>query len=226
MTKFLTKTFALLLALTIVSCGGSSSKKQSNDGNEASTSETKVARDKKLPFERGSYVEEQEAMGIGMNRTVYFDKWGDWKATEEKSELSFGNYVHKTHKMEITKGNQHWQLDLIERTGTYYEMKVYDSGMGAAIAAALSGKVTEGMEIKDLGEEVYLGYKCKKIKVIYPAMNMEGTMLTYENMNMQMDIKMGIMDVNSKVISIDLNAPPASVFEIPEDIVFEAVNEL
>lgn len=219
-------TFYILLLLTAVttSCGNGSKTtgETTADVQSEQKSEQPDIKEKKLPFERGSYVEVSNAMGMDVEKTVYFDKWGDWTASETKSEMEImKGYIHKTHKIEIVKGNTHWNLDLIEKTGTTYEGFVPTAGM-AALGAAIGGQMAEGMEMKDLGEEDYLGYKCKKIQVIYTDMKMDATILSYGNLTMKMIGKMGKMDVSSKVTSIDLSAPPASIFEVPEGVTVTA----
>jgi len=211
----------LLFAALFVSCGNKTKTGDApatGDANPAGSSEQKAPADKKLPFERGSYVEESNMMGIDMKKTVYFDKWGDWTASEQATEMVILGQTHKTDKLEIIKGNTHWDLDLVEKTGTTYESTVLPSGMAAALAAAVGGKMAEGTEIKDLGEEDYLGYKCKKTQVKYAQMEMDVTTLTYGNLTMKMEGKMGKMNLSTKVTSIDLSAPPASIFEVPADV--------
>jgi hypothetical protein len=64
----------------------------------------------------------------------------------------------------------------------------------------------------------YLGYKCKKMRVVYPKMGMDATIVSYGNLTMQMEGKMGKMNVATKIISIDESSPPASIFEVPTDV--------
>ena len=215
---------ACFTAFNFVSCGNKSKTAAATTGDVKTTgapSEQQASKDKKLPFERGSYVEESNAMGIDMKKTVYFDKWGEWTAAEQKMEMEIiKNYTTKIHKLEIVKGSTHWDLDLIKKTGTTYELSVGTTGMAAAIGAAMSGKVMEGTEIKDLGEEDYLGYKCKKTQIKFAKMEMDATVLAYGNLTMKMDGKMGKMDISTKITSIDLNTPlPDAIFEVPADVV-------
>jgi len=218
--------FYILLPLIVIttSCGNKSKSNDATAGQAPAVapSAQKTATDnRRLPFESGSYKETTSAMGMGVDKTVYFDKWGDWTATETKSEIEImkGN-VLKTNKLEIVKGSTHWNLDLIAKTGTTYELNVPISGMAASLGmAAMGGKVMEGVEIKDLGEETYLGYQCKKSQIKYAKMEMDATVLAYGNLTMKMDGKMGKMDVSTTVTSIDLSAPPAAIFEVPADIV-------
>ena len=214
----------LFAVIATASCGNSGSNPKTNEiGNEETvTKQEKAAVEKKLPFERGSYVEVTNAMGMEIKKTIYFDRWGDWTASEDKSEMSIMGQTIKTHKMEIVKGKTHWELDLIEKTGKRYELDFAAMDMAAAMAAAIGGKITEGMEIKELGEEKYLGYTCKKTYVKYAEMQMEATTLSYGNLTMKMEGKMGgSMNVSSMITSIDLNAPPSSVFEIPDGVEIE-----
>jgi len=211
---------SLMITAAAISCGNKSKTGAATEETSAGVkTEQSAPKEKRLPFERGSYVEETNAMGIGLKKTVYFDKWGDWTATETKSEIAITDtYTSKTDKLEIVKGNTHWDLDLIKKTGTTYERSVPTGGMAAAIGASIGGKVMEGTEIKELGEENYLGYNCKKTQVKYAKMEMDATILAYGNLTMKMEGKMGKMDISTKIISIDLSDPPASIFEVPADV--------
>jgi len=44
------------------------------------------------------------------------------------------------------------------------------------------------------------------------------TVLSYGNLTMKMEGTMGKMPMSTKITSIDLSAPPASIFEVPEGI--------
>ena len=218
MTKIL-----LLAAIVATSCGSGGSKpKTSENANDEAAAKQATDMDKKLPFERGSYIEVSNVMGMELKKTVYFDRWGDWTATEDKSEITMMGFTHKTHQLEIVKGKTHWQLDLIEKTGRRYELNFeLPAGMATAIAAAIGGKMAEGVEMKELGEEDYLGYTCKKVWVKYADMQMEVTTLSYGNLTMKTEGKMGNMNISTMITSIDLSAPPASIFEVPDDVVIE-----
>lgn len=208
----------LFSAMMVTSCGNGGSKSQTDGGSTDQTTEKQSATaDKKLPFEHGSYVEVTVVMGMEVSKTVYFDKWGDWTATENIMEVM----GFKTHKLEIVKGKTHWDINMIEKTGTRFELDFSGEQMTKAIADALAGKVTKGVEVKQLGEEKYLGYNCKKVLVKYPEMQMEMTVLTYGNLNMKMEGKMGKMDISTKITSIDQKAPSASIFEVPDGVKIE-----
>ena len=108
----------------------------------------------------------------------------------------------------------------------------------------------EKMEVKEIGREEYLGYICKIKDIKYPptksksrkqkkeqvkdtSMAMKLTTLTYGNLAMKTEMKMEIksdiavmrMEMSSKITSINLDAPPASVFEVPDDVEIEVLEE-
>ena len=212
---------ASVMALTVASCGGGGSRQQQgskeSSGN-AATSEKVDVSERKIPLKQGSYVQVTKAMGMEMKSTVYFDNWGDWQATEDKSEMKMFGQTIKTDKIKIVKGNTHWDIDLIEKTGTKYEGLELPPGVAAALGAAVGGKMMEGMEVEELGTENYLGYPCKKTRVKYKDMDMETTTLTYGNLTMKTEGKMGGMEIYTAIIEMSENAPPKSKFEVPEGI--------
>lgn len=177
--------------------------------------------DTKFPFEHGSYVMISEALGIEAQQTVYFTRSGEWKAFEDKSEVKVFGITVKSDKMHIIKGNQHWNLDLAEKTGTYYESDVAQEDPNALLSAALGGDPEEGMEVIDLGQEVYLGYTCKKTQVKYPVLAMDMICLSYGTLPMKCDGMVGPIKTSTRIISIDLNNPPASKFEVPAGITID-----
>ena len=214
MKKF---TFMTVLASLVfaVACGGGSTPATTDDSSSTTEQTSNVVSNKKLPFERGSYVQVNKTMGIEIQQTVYFERWGDWTATETKLELVKG---YGTHEVEIVKGKTHWQIDLVEKTGTKYDAAEFSTGMAAALGTAMAGSMAKDMKMEELGTEDHLGYKCNKVRVKYPDMNMEVTTLSYENLTMKMEGNMSGMEVFTEILSIDLTAPPASIFEVPEGI--------
>ena len=219
------KTFNLMLllaAVVVTSCGNSGNKQETSVNAAIEEAITKQATaEKKLPFERGSYVQVTKTMGFEIKSTVYFDHWGDWTATETKMEVIKG---YPSHDLEIVKGKTHWKLNLIEKTGVQFDAAEFSTGMAAALGVAVAGDMAKDTEIEELGTEDHLGYKCKKIHVKYKNMDIDVTTLAYENLTMKMTGSMSKMEMFSEIISIDLSAPPASIFEVPKDIEIEVQN--
>jgi hypothetical protein len=215
----------LFAVIAFASCGGGNSTKNNGatseetaSGMAGKTGGQKAPDRAKVPFEHGSYVQESEAMGFKMKTTVYFDNWGERLAGETKMDLM----GIKTHQLKIEKENKRWELNLEKKTGTvakaYSSVIVPRSGVDPESLANMSERMKKEVTIDELGTEDCLGYKCKKVHVIYPQMEIDATTWTYGNLSMKMEGKMGKMDVNTKIISIDLSPPPASIFEVPEEV--------
>jgi hypothetical protein len=216
----------------LASCGSGGGRQQgsataessenASAGSATNASAKKVdISERKIPFRRGSYVQVTKAMGMEMKTTIYFDNWGDWTATEDKSEMQMFGMTIKTDKIKIVKGNTHWDIDLIEKTGTQYEGLNLPPAAAAALGAALGAQMMEGVEIEELGTETYLGFACKKTRTKYKDMDMDVTTLTYGNLTMKTEGKMGGLELYTAITEISENAPPKSKFEVPAGVAIE-----
>jgi len=214
---------ALVMAFAIVSCGGKQQQGGATADSQGKSAKEEKANvsERKLPFKHGSYVQVSKAMGMEVKNTVYFDKWGDWTATENKSEMKIFGQTIKTDKIEIVKGNTHWDIDLIEKTGRQYEGLVLPPEVAAALGTALGGAMMEGAEVEEFGTEKYLGFDCKKTRTKHKDMQMDVTTWTYGNLTMKTEGKMGGMEIYTAIIEVNESAPPASIFEVPAGIEIE-----
>ena len=172
----------------------------------------------KFPFDHGSYVQVAQALGIEVSSTVYFTRSGEWQAVEDKSEIKVLGFSTKVDKLQITKGTTRWDMDLTEKTGTKYEIDLSSDDADTALKAAVGGSSTEGMEITELGQENYLGYPCKKVHIKYPVLDMDVTCLSYGTLIMKNDGRIGPLKTSTRIVSIDLNTPPVSKFEVPAGV--------
>ena len=172
----------------------------------------------KFPFEHGSYVQIAEVLGIEVKLNVYFSRYGEWQTIEDKSEIKVFGFTTKTDKLQITKGTTHWDIDLNEKTGTKYELDPSSGGAEEALRQALEGNPSKDVEITELGQENYLGYACRKINVKYPALSMDVTCLCYGTLVFKTEGTIGPIKTFTRIISIDLNTPPASIFEVPPGV--------
>ena len=218
-----------------------------SNGMQAQSGEKLPDTNKRMPFEHGTYEQVINVVGKGngeevvmkITQTVYFAHWGDWVATEFLMEIS---ELEDAHHLLIFKEKTYLEIDLIEKTGRMREFTIDELdkaiNLGSILIAPYLKKLFgEAMEIKKEMSEEYLGYTCKKTHVKYvpikqknrkqkkkQAENAEITALTYDNGNfpMKTDMKLNIegvsMEMSSKITSINLDAPPASVFEVPDDV--------
>jgi Uri superfamily endonuclease len=153
-----------------------------------------------------------------IKKTIYFDKWGEWVAIEEKSEPeTVDENAVPMDRLLIIKGKTHWHIDFIEKFATKQEAAAFSPGL--TVFNNVTKRMTaDDMEVKELETENHLDFDCKKNHIIYKSIEIEVTTLTYDNFTMKMTGKMENMDIEYEVISIDLTAPPASIFELPEGI--------
>lgn len=225
MKKFAVITVIASLVL-MMACGGGSNQSATATPEDVSgsTSEQQAVDEvsnKKLPFEHGAYVEVSKVMGMEMTKTIYFDKWGEWTATEFKMEIMPG---YGTHTLDIIKGKTHWNIDFTSKTGEQYDDVEFSADMDAVLGADMTNGMTNGMTMEEMGTEEHLGYKCKKVNVKHQALGMDITTLSYGNMTMKVIGKSNGVEMVTEVVSIDLSAPPASIFEVPAGITIQKKN--
>ncbi|WP_157279085.1 DUF4412 domain-containing protein [Proteiniphilum acetatigenes] len=207
-------TFCLTL-ITLCACNG---KKKNHDGQDVSVTEMKAdVKAKKYPFEKGIVYQKTSAMGIESNPVVYFDKWGEWEATETVIEMEMMGQKMVTRELEITKGNDYWKINLEEKTGVHFNRPPAISPMGMDMEK-ISKEMLGEMNIELLGEETFLGYPCKKYRLQSDKNTLGMEYLLYGNLMMKMKGEAMGMPVTTEVIKIETVAPPAEKFEVPADV--------
>ncbi|MDR2584931.1 MAG: hypothetical protein LBC84_01730 [Prevotellaceae bacterium] len=169
-----------------------------------------------FPFEKGSYDMVTEVLGFETKLKIYFTQSGKWQAVENKSQIKFLGNTTKIDKLTITKGTEFWDLDLIEKTGIYRNLDSNDTDM--VLKNAFGGSVPDGMEITELGHEVYLGFPCRKVNVKYSSQSLDMTCLCYGTLALKMEGSVMGITTTTRVTSMDLSAPPASKFEVPKGV--------
>jgi len=194
-----------IFSLTTVSCGDGSTSSKKDETSE-----------RKLPFKQGSYVQVTKVMGQEIKTTVYFDKWGEWTAIEDKSELEMFGMKIKNDKIKIVKGNTTWDIDLNEKKGTKYENPDVPVNTLEAIAQSMGEQ--ENMEMEEIGTEKHLGFDCKKTRIRYKGEEAELIILTFGNLPMKIEGGMPGMKMEIAIVEINEKTPPASKFEVPEGI--------
>lgn len=207
-------TFCFIL-VALCACNG---KKRNQDGQDMSVTEMKAdAKAKKYPFEKGIIYQKTSAMGIESNPVVYFDKWGEWEATETVIEMEMMGQKMLDTQLEITKGSDYWKIDLKEKTGVHFNRPPAISPMGMDMEK-ISKEMLGEMNIELLGEETFLGYPCKKYRLQSDKNTLGMEYLLYGNLMMKMKGEAMGMPVTTEVIKIETVAPPAEKFEVPADI--------
>lgn len=107
----------MLIAFLLVSCGGKQSQEKSDAKSEASSKSqtlTKQLEKKKYPLEHGIIYQKVSAAGFETKPVIYFDKWGDWQATETSMNMEMMGVKAGVHSIDIVKGDEHWDINLEE----------------------------------------------------------------------------------------------------------------
>jgi len=207
-----------MLCIALIALSACNGKKKSPEGQDAPTTEMKAeAKAKKYPFEKGIVYQKTSAMGVESNPVVYFDKWGEWEATETVIEMEMMGQKMVTRELEITKGNDYWKIDLEEKTGVHFNRPPAISPMGMDMEK-ISKEMLGEMNIELLGEETFLGYPCKKYRLQSDKNTLGMEYLLYGNLMMKMKGEAMGMPVTTEVIKIETVAPPAEKFEVPADV--------
>ena len=208
----------LLLALLLGSCTGEKKEGESR-GQELSARELQVkAGEKRYPIKQGIIRSTSEAMGIEMTTVTYFDKWGEWEAIETTVPMEVMGEDYSSHTLEVIKGDDHWKIDLDKKTGEHFTRKRAINAMGVDVEK-MSEEILGKMNIKDLGEVEFLGYKCRKMSL----KSDKGTQADYVmwgNVMMNMEGEAMGIQTSSRVTSIEEVNPPQEKFELPQDIQF------
>ncbi len=220
MRKQITICAMAVLAL-LTACGGGGPKGAAS-GAEAQA-ETKAAETAKLfPVEHGTIRQQMEAMGMKTTPTVYFDKWGEWQATESYSDMTMmGQKVVLDNSIEITKGSDHWKIDLEKMTGVKttqsfknamgFDPDQFTDEMKKELAA-------NDMKVDQQADTTIMGHTCKKFHVTSQRLGMDVHYAAWGNIIMKMWGTTMQMPMKLEVLSIDASAPPASKFEVPEGV--------
>ena len=208
----------LLLALLFVSCSGEKKGGESR-GKELTSKELQAkAGEKRYPIKQGIIRSTSEAMGIEMTTVTYFNKWGEWEAIETTVPMEVMGEDYSSHTLEIIKGDDHWKIDLDKKTGEHFIRKRAINPMGVDVQK-MSEEILGKMNIKDLGEVEFLGYKCRKMSL----KSDKGTQADYVmwgNVMMSMEGEAMGIQTSSRVTSIEEVNPPQEKFELPQDIQF------
>ncbi|NCB19007.1 MAG: hypothetical protein EOM61_05255 [Bacteroidia bacterium] len=214
--------FFMLLLLLLGACGGNKSGKGNVgeiEGEEVSIKDlSKNHESRRYPVKSGVIRSVSEAVGVKTTMVTYFDKWGEWEVIESTTPIFIAGTDVSSHKLEIIKGDEHWKIDLKEKTGNHYNQKRAKSAMGIDVEA-ITDEILGKMKMEKLGSEDYLGYKCEKFRIVGDkGMDME--YLMYGNMMMSMEGEAMGFKTTVKVTSFEVGNVPKEKFEVPEGILF------
>ncbi len=183
-------------------------------------------KQKRIPLEYG-VCQEVSNMGdadITSTSTIYFDRWGERKATESKTEYKIGDAIETRNMLTLVKDLTAWTIDLNEKIGYRIKVdpKVSANDFTRMLEGILHGNILENIEQTDLGEETYLNYTCKKTKITCVNPQIDAIILTYGELGMKMEGTIMGQTVSQRITSIDATQKPsASKFDVPKGVKIE-----
>lgn len=210
--------FVLILFLVIgmlASCSKQKDKAPAAE-NQPVKQLAKKAQTQHYPFECGIIYQKSDVMGILSSPVVYFDKWGEWETTETTTSIEIMGIKQSNTSLTIMKGVDHWDIDINNKTGRHYSLKAMKSAVGVDLEN-VSKEFLGKMNIEELGEETYLGYKCKKYR-LKSDKGMSVEYLMYGNLMMKMSGEAMGVPTKTEVVKIEKVKPPVEKFEIPKGI--------
>lgn len=209
--------FILSIVFVLAACGQKPADKAATDEKSATETVTQVKKGKKYPIEKGIVYQKSDVMGIVSNPVIYFDKWGEWEATETTTSIEMMGIKESSTSLKIVKGEDNWEIDMDKKTGFHYNRAVMINQMGVDMEN-LTTEIMGKMKLEKVGEEKYLGYPCVKFKMKNDEMKMDVEYLMYGNLMMKMTGKAMEIPTSIEVTKIEAVTPPAEKFEIPAGI--------
>ena len=211
----------LLLAFLLIGCSGEKKGNESRgEGSLVNELQTvgKEADSRRYPIERGIIHATNEAMGVEMTMVTYFDKWGEWEAIETTVPMEIWGTDYTARTLEIIKGDDHWKIDLEEKTGEHFKQSRVINQLGVDMDK-LSEEVLGKFDMEDLGEVDFLGYKCRRMRM-KSDMSTAMDYVMWGNVMMQMEGEAMGVPTSMRVTSVEETTPPREVFDVPEGIDF------
>ena len=209
--------FILSIVFVLAACGQKPADIAATDEKSATETVTQVKKGKKYPIEKGIVYQKSDVMGIVSNPVIYFDKWGEWEATETTTSIEMMGIKESSTSLKIVKGEDNWEIDMDKKTGFHYNRAVMINQMGVDMEN-LTTEIMGKMKLEKVGEEKYLGYPCVKYKMKNDEMKMDVEYLMCGNLMMKMKGKAMEIPTELEVTKIEAVTPPAEKFEIPAGV--------
>lgn len=209
--------FILSALFVFAACGQKQTGESKTDKDAAKEVAAQAKKGKKYPIEKGIVYQKSNVMGIESNPVIYFDKWGEWEATETTTSIEMMGIKESSTSLKIVKGEDNWEIDMDKKTGFHYNRAVMINQMGVDMEN-LTTEIMGKMKLEKVGEEKYLGYPCVKYKMKNDEMKMDVEYLMCGNLMMKMKGKAMEIPTELEVTKIEAVTPPAEKFEIPAGV--------
>ncbi len=198
-----------LLSLMLFSCN----RKPAPAGQSENAGKSEAGG--KFGIKSGIVTYKTDMMGFEASQTLYFDDYGALEANEIVMEI-MGTKM-RTHT--ITKDGYTYNFDPEKKTGS----KIALSSSPAQIDFNdLSEEIIKEWNLKEGGEETFLGKECVKYSADHKDMNMKGYYWVWKGLVLKMEMDMATSRMVMEAVSLEENPKvPAEKFEVPADIQFQ-----
>lgn len=215
----LSKTLLFLTATAFIAFASCNNADKKNNTDSTGTEIVKTGTEssnKNGRYEIKSGIVEYTTsmMGVeGVKQVEMFDDYGNKQASS--TEMNFQGQKIVTHA--IIKDGFVYTYNEGEKTGQ--KMKMPD--LQNINFNNLTDSIKQVMNIKEEGEETFLGKTAKKFSINAPQNGMTGELLVWKGIPLKSTIQAGGGQVNTAATKVEENPSiPASEFELPADVTF------
>ena len=209
--------FILSALFVFAACGQKQTGESKTDKDAAKEVVAQAKKGKKYPIEKGIVYQKSNVMGIESNPVIYFDKWGEWEATETTTTMEMLGQKMSSTNITIVKGNDNWDIDIDKKTGFHFNRAAVINQLGVDLET-LTEETMGKMKLEKIGQEDYLGFPCVKYRMKNDEMKMDVEYLASGNLMMKMKGKVMEIPTSIEVTKIEAVTPPAEKFEIPAGV--------
>jgi hypothetical protein len=229
MKKIILFLFAASIIFSLSNCGNRNEKEitdaKPTEEETSDSDETSIDIDiedmdinKKYGVKSGTLTQETAIMGFNQGITMYWDDWGDKQFTEINDEVM----GQKIHNITIMKGNVHYEIDMIEKTGT--KQKIDIESKDNINFQTLTQPMIDRFNIKEKGTETLLDKECKVYIMEFESPEdgslMEAELWVWKGISLKVETTvMGVFGATVETTSIKTDIDvPSNQFAIPEGI--------
>jgi len=228
MKKTILFLFAASIIFSLSNCGNSNeitdakpTEEETSDNEDNTSTEIDIEDvdiNKKYGVKSGMLTQETAIMGFNQDITMYWDDWGNKQYTEIDDEVM----GQKVHNITIVKGNVHYEIDMLEKTGT--KQKIDIESKDNINFQKLTQPMIDRFNIKEKGTEMLLDKECIVYIMEFESPDdgslMEAELWVWKGISLKVETTvMGVFGatVETKSIKTDVDIP-SNQFAIPEGI--------
>ena len=178
------------------------------------------SQEKKYDIAEGIIHAQTTTLGMTYETITYFKDYGRMQTVETNAEM-YGKVI----KSRFIMTNEYvYMLDMDGKTGTKSKITDnFDETIEDIDYNNTSPEYQEEHQIKDLGEEVVAGKKCKKMSMVLNGA--ESIFSIWKNIILKSETKQGGLEVIMFATKVIENPTfPKGIFDIPNDFIIEEIS--